>query len=68
MLIAASLASAGFCVPLISPCCSPPAAPKLLKITFETLRFMAFAISSVSKVPAEPTTMPAIINAGFCST
>ena len=33
-----------------------------------TLRFMALAISSVSSVPAEPTTMPAIISAGFCST
>jgi len=29
---------------------------------------MAFAISSVSSKPAAPTTMPAIISAGFCST
>ena len=29
---------------------------------------MALAMSSVSSVPAEPTTMPAIISAGFCST
>jgi hypothetical protein len=42
--------------------------PKLLKMTLATLRFIARAMSSVSSVPAEPTTMPAIISAGFCNT
>ena len=29
---------------------------------------MAFAMSSVSSMPAAPTTIPAIIRAGFCKT
>ena len=52
----------------MAPCLCFGASPKLVKSTFATERFMAFAISSVSSMPAAPTTMPAIISAGFCST
>ena len=44
------------------------AAPKFVNTMLTTDRFMAFAIRRVSCVPAAPTTMPAIISAGFCST
>ena len=52
----------------MAPCLCLATAPKLVKSTFVTERFIAFAMSSVSSMPAAPTTMPAIINAGFCST
>ena len=44
------------------------APPKFVNRTLATERFIAFAMSSVSSMPAAPTTMPAIISAGFCST
>ncbi len=44
----------------------PPPPPKLLNSTLNSERFIALAISTVSSVPAEPTTMPAIISVGFC--
>ena len=52
----------------MSPCLCLAASPKLVKSTLVTERFIAFAISSVSSMPAAPTTMPAIISAGFCRT
>src|SRR5690554_7704677 len=68
MAMAASEASAAFMVPWISPSSLPSSPPNWLKITLLTGRFMALAIISVSRVPAEPTTVPAMIIAGFCST
>ena len=64
---AASDASAGFIVPVTSP---PPASvsPKLVNRMLASERFIARAISSVSSVPADPTSTPAMIIAGFCST
>ena len=62
-----SVASIGF----IEPVTSPPAAavsPKPLKSTLASERFIAFAISCVSSVPAEPTTVPAMIIAALPST
>ena len=42
--------------------------PKPLNSTFASERFIAFAISCVSSVPAEPTTVPAMIIAALSST
>ena len=42
--------------------------PNPLKSTFASERFMAFAMSCVSSVPAEPTTVPAMIIAALLST
>ena len=55
----------GFNSPLILPCLCLDVSPKLLNTTLLTERFIALAISSVSSMPAAPTTMPAIISAGF---
>ena len=68
MATAASPASAAFIVPLTSPCASAEVAPKFEKSTLDTERFIARAMSSVSSVPALPTTRPAIISAGLFST
>ena len=57
----------GFCV----PAAPPPAtdvSPKFEKSTLPSERFMAFAMSCVSSVPAEPTTVPAMIIAALSST
>ena len=66
MATAASAGSAGFCEPAMALSSMPPPEPKLLNRTLRSERFMPFAISTVSSVPAEPTTMPAIISTGFC--
>ena len=42
--------------------------PKPENSTLPSERFIAFAISCVSSVPALPTTMPAMIMAAFSST
>ncbi len=55
----------------IEPSISPPAwaSPVIgVKITLLIGRFMALAISWVSKVPDAPTTMPAMTSAGLPST
>ena len=64
----ASPGEVGFRLPLMWLGLCFAAAPKLVNSTLFTERFIAFAISRVSSVPAAPTTMPAIISAGFCST
>ena len=46
----------------------PPCAPKPAKSTLASERFMALAMSCVSSVPAEPTTMPAMMSAALPST
>ena len=64
----ASEASMAFCVPVTPP---PPAAevsPKFENSTLPSERFMAFAMSCVSSVPAAPTTVPAMIIAALSST
>ena len=59
-----SAASMGFSEPETSP---PAAAvsPNPLNSTLASERFIAFAISCVSSVPAEPTTVPAMIIAAL---
>ena len=47
---------------------APPVSPKPLNSTFASERFIALAISCVSSVPAEPTTVPAMIIAALSST
>ncbi len=65
----ASPGAIGLRLPWIAPCLrAPGATPKRVNTTLPTERFIARAISSVSSRPAAPTTMPAIISAGFCST
>ncbi len=64
---AASSASMGFSDPLISAAVPPPL-PKFENSTLLIERFIALAISRVSKVPAAPTTMPAMISSGLCCT
>ena len=63
----ASEASIAFCVPVTVP---PPAevSPKFANSTLPSERFMAFAMSCVSSVPAAPTTVPAMIMAALSST
>ena len=64
----ASEASMAFWVPVTPP---PPAAelsPKFENSTLPSERFMALAMSWVSKVPAAPTTVPAMIMAALSST
>ena len=64
-----SLASIGFKLPLTAPvAAAPPVSPNPEKSTLPSERFMAFAISCVSSVPAEPTTVPAMIIAALLST
>ena len=46
----------------------PSVAPKPENSTFASERFMALAINWVSSVPAEPTTVPAMIMAALLST
>ncbi len=48
--------------------CLADVSPKALNSTLPMERFMAFAISWVSSVPAEPTTVPAMIMAALLST
>jgi hypothetical protein len=49
-------------------CVDALAAPKLPNSTLPIERFIALAINWVSKVPAAPTTVPAMIIASFCRT
>src|SRR6266571_3337811 len=57
-------ASIGFRLPVTSPVAAPPVSPKPENNTLPTERFIAFAINCVSSVPADPTTVPAMIIAG----
>ena len=53
---------------MTSPVAAPPVSPKPENSTLPSERFIAFAISCVSSVPAEPTTVPAMIIAALLST
>ena len=58
-----------FSVPAGPRAAAPPrVSPKPLNSTLPSERFMAFAMSCVSSVPAEPTTVPAMIIAALLST
>ena len=64
-----SAASMGFMLPVTAPpVATPPVSPKPENSTLPSERFMALAISCVSSVPAEPTTVPAMIIAALPST
>lgn len=65
-MAATSLASIGFCAPVIS--CAVPPPPKLENNTPLIGRFIALAIKRVSRMPAAPTIMPAMISASLPST
>jgi len=68
-MMAASVASTSFMLPpLVLAASAPWSLPKPANRTFASERFMAFAMSCVSSVPAAPTTMPAIIMAGLART
>ncbi len=61
-----SAASIGFMLPVTVPlAAAPPVSPKPENSTLPSERFMALAISCVSSVPAEPTTVPAMIIAAL---
>ena len=57
-----------FCVPVTPPRPAVELSPKFENNTLPSERFMAFAISWVSRVPAAPTTVPAMIMAALSST
>ncbi len=62
-MTAASSTSMGLRLPLTSPAsCSTPNPPTS---TLQTERFMALAMSTVSRVPAAPTRVPATMRAAF---
>ncbi len=63
-----SEASMGLRLPVTSPVAAPPVSPKPENNTFPSERFMAFAINCVSSVPADPTTVPAMIIAALFRT
>ncbi len=58
----------GLRLPLTSPVAAAPVSPNPENSTLPSERFMAFAISCVRSVPAEPTTVPAMIIAALLST
>ena len=64
----ASAGSIDFIEPVTGPVAALLLSPKPENRTLPSERFIALAISCVSSVPAEPTTMPAMIIAAFCST
>ena len=66
--MAASSGSIAFMEPSTAASSWPPVAPKPAKSTLASERFMALAMSCVSSVPAEPTTVPAMISAALPST
>ncbi len=68
IMIAASVASMGLRLPSTVSASAAGAAPKPLNSTLASERFMALAISWVSRVPAAPTTVPAMIIAALSST
>ncbi len=64
-----SAASIGLRLPATVPlAAAPPVSPKPEKSTLPSERFIARAISCVSSVPAEPTTVPAMIIAALFRT
>ena len=58
----------GFIEPVTAVAAPPPPEPKSENSTLASERFMALAMSCVSSVPAEPTTVPAMIIAALSST
>ncbi len=64
-----SAASMGFRLPETGPlAAAPPVSPNPENNTLPSERFIALAINCVSSVPAEPTTVPAMIIAALFST
>ncbi len=57
-----------FCEPVTPRRPAAEVSPKFENSTLPSERFMAFAMSCVSRVPADPTTVPAMIMAALSST